>query len=1258
MANLTKTSWPLGWVPTQDDVNGDPGGLLRMDNLQQDSIGALTIARGMKEIYGPFQDYIANIWSKVGFAGASESLWVGLNQGSQIIRSLNGTFSDFTRITAGSDYPVFGDGFGYVFIFAGVTRWKDNGTAGLGGLGLPLGLLMPGDAGGGTGLPPTVVTNSQPMQNIFGAGGSWSLITGSDLTPDGGTNNGCTVTSDPIQLIGQILYTFSNPLDTTNISGAGPSANPAGDYLQLVVNLSQTSLFTDIIIDFILNQNPTTPANITDYYTFDFQVDGDPQFVQGSAQNSTLGTWRDTFTRCGTNTSLDWTTVTAIRITGITLSSTSFDAVSAIYQGGATGQLNGVYVYALVNISDNGIYEAKSPISPSSLPVYVINGSATITPPADFNTNPITSVQVYRMSVSSTNDPAVQQILSQNPNIPDLLNTFYLVGTTTPETPFVDNTSDLQALQLNINPNQFLLSVQDIPGSIIGVEGPYFGLMLYITGQYIYLSDSLDPDAVDQRYTIKAFGDPTEQNLWLKKLTNGVLILGTTKNLYEISGTLQPLPDGTIDATVTPIGENYPPLSRDVTAANATIFYVAADGLRYTQGSNSQVLSTQLNLTFQGETRFGFPAVAIYPNGNVRYPITVAHGKLFCSLPMVDGSRWLAIYNIARQTFTVQYTDPICLYGSQSDRILGGFGAGGAQSFQNNGFYQLEDSQAGGFYDSNGSLLNGYKINFLTVYDSNQQPRNRKVLMTLKIVADTGGAQINVFIGKDGKSAVQAGSFSSNGMSTSFIPLYNFNQPVLGPDAGSGNFRIQIQLLDANLVTTFRLEELTVEYDPYPEQLNYLVLQPNNMGNYDRKRWTSFAFVIDTLGNEITFNPIVDGVELSDQSITFSTQTKQTVVCYFDREVLGTDISGTFIATTATGIFEYFGTNEQETVSEKLPTPCTFLVIPPNNYGTPNRKRHSSYKFQILTRGKNVTFTPILDGVSYPPAVYNTTVKKTVEYFFAQNTEIPGFPATTQIPGDVIAIDIGGTLASDQTQNPVVPFEFYGVIEPQTIEKLPDRLEFLRIPNSNLGYPGRKRLRTLPIVIDTYGQSVLMTTIIDGIIGGAATITTSGKLTTYLFFNYDIFPIDIGVILESQTPGQPFEFYELSKPEDVEMLPVPKIYDQLGPQRFDKIGKLFGFRTRLISTGDTSIPYQIITDQIGTVVPDYGITDTNPSFAGSFPVTPFVDNIWEVQLPKSINGSIVRIVLGPTNNPFHRYDMELKVQTSGMETESQWMPVK
>jgi hypothetical protein len=258
-----------------------------------------------------------------------------------------------------------------------------------------------------------------------------------------------------------------------------------------------------------------------------------------------------------------------------------------------------------------------------------------------------------------------------------------------------------------------------------------------------------------------------------------------------------------------------------------------------------------------------------------------------------------------------------------------------------------------------------------------------------------------------------------------------------------------------------------------------------------------------------------------------------------------------------------------------------------------------------------------------------------VEYFFTVDT---------------IGIDIGGTLAASST-----PFEFYGVVIPQTVEKLPDRLEFYKTPNTNFGAAARKRLRTIPIVIDTYGQPVTFTPIVDGVLqGNTTTLQSFGKTTLYHYFINDVFGTDFGGTFQSQG-NQPFEFYEYGQPEDVEVLPVPKKYDQLGPIRLDKIGKLFGFRLRLIMNGSTtSLPYQILGDYSPTD-PTYG---TPILYSSTIQVFPGLDNVYEVFLPKSVNTDIVRLVLGPTADSFHRYDVHVKVQTSGMESDSQWVPIR
>lgn len=134
-----------------------------------------------------------------------------------------------------------------------------------------------------------------------------------------------------------------------------------------------------------------------------------------------------------------------------------------------------------------------------------------------------------------------------------------------------------------------------------------------------------------------------------------------------------------------------------------------------------------------------------------------------------------------------------------------------------------------------------------------------------------------------------------------------------------------------------------------------------------------------------------------------------------------------------------------------------------------------------------------------------------------------------------------------------------------------------------------------------------------------------------------------------------FEFYEMEHPEQVEILPVPKKYDQLGPMRFDKIAKIFGFRIRLIMNGTTqTMPYEIYGDDSPTAKPGY----SQLLFRGNFQVRPGTDYVYEIQLPKSVNSDIVRLVFGPTADSFHRYDVLMKIHQSGMQGNARWIPIK
>ena len=1498
--NLTKTNWPGGWNPSEDAINGDPNSFLRMDNLVIDKLGVLGLVDGQKKI-ATLSDSVGAIFSRT--INGIEYFWVGT--GSGFVRYDQSWGAPVDLSTTPGAGPIgtqglsaIGDAFGATLGNNGAFRVKDSGPS-LGAL--PLGILTPADQNGNG--PTGYVDPQQPATVLpatyFIIQGTPSTIpepTGFAVAPD------LSNSSDVIVAVPQFL------LDSTSIGGFGAASNINNDIIQLpfsvdspqqaiaqaYLSLLQTQLaaaelelqanpgsayYTGLILNFqgliataqgavntllldlsnivqvtmyfLLNGHPDDQQTWSDYYTYTWT--GNPPFSPGS-QSTTLTASRGDFTRVGTQQQLDWTKVISVAIDvtdDITSPICIFGPVSII--GGRTGQVNGTYNYAQVSVNNNGVYLAKSPISPLAINAQsqtgldnnftVINGSVTLFVLG--NDPQANEYWFYRLASSP---PFPFDPTTGLPTNESTVTGWQFVGKATGGAgQFVDTLSDEEVLQLNIDkslqPNIFLQSLvfNDINGlqtTLYAMEGLYEGRMLYMDTTSVYLSDYLNPDAIDPRFTLKASGDATEINLWIKKLTNGVLILGTTKDLYEITGTLTVAPDGTIDAQIIAIGEAHPPISMDVCNDNGGLYYVSASGLRVTAGSNSLELSPMLRHLFItqivdpnsppafGPSRHGLAPVATYIGTAQRYCIVASHQKLYFIVPMQDNSRHIIWYDTVTKTFGFRDNqNPTFLATGASGEVL--------VCYAN--ILHLMDYKAGYGYDTA-----GFSFLLRTVFDANNQPRNRKDLFTLKLVLDTGGSSVGVSLQKDGVGVTESdepnyislGTVSATGLQTVYLPL---NNPAL-----TLGKRFSLQINDTAGVTTFKLYEYTIEYEPRPEQLDYMRILPTNLGTICRKRWTAFAIVIDTLGNPITFTPFLDNTAWLISS-TVSTGTRLTYIFYFVTEAIATDIGGILQG----GVFEFYGIALEECVSEKLPTPVVFLVIPANNYGTPNRKRHTSYKYQILTRGQSVTFTPIIDGVAYhtsvvntitkrtvehfflqsegdvtgidiggtllspgqtpfefygaitpqqvevlpdrleylkilannygspnrkrhtsykfqintngqnvlftpivdgqvyAPTIFNTTIKKTVEHFFqiyegdvigidiggllqsqaatpfefygtivpqkieelpdrleyfvipANNYGTPnrkrhtsykyqintngspvqftpvvdGIPYTpsnvntpsrktvehffTQGEGDVIGIDVGGTLQS----NFGAPFEFYGTVIPQQIEQLPDRLEYFRIPNNNFGIAAPKRLRTIPIVIDTYGQNVLFTPIVDGVNLPQTTILNStGKKTLYHYFGTDVFGTDYGGILQSAGGGLlfPFEFYGFGQPEDVEILPVPKKFDQLGPMRFDKIGKLFAFRTRLIMNGATiSMPYAI-----------YGDTSINsptnliPLFSGSFPVNPGSDNVYDVFLPKSINTDVFRLVLGPTSDSFHRYNMLVKVISSGMQSEAKWQPIK
>lgn len=1201
--NLTKTNWPGGWNPSSDAINGSPDALLRMDNLQQEQDGAIGLIRDYKNVGPPFEDVITDIYTK-SFGGI-DYLWLGLNNGRAVKEiKIDGSqrFSG-NILENGGTRPVLGETFDYLLALSGNQRKKFDGSR-----VFQLGLETPTKKITSDATDPnrSFIVNAQATYLTPSAtGGTWELEEGHNLTDTGADK--VQWNPDSTTLRGVIRDDFPTPYDALNI-GAQQSTDPGQDRFFISIRLQDSSAFTTVRVELILD------TDNLNYYWFEWPVDTSTQFNLGIDQWSTLSTNRSLFNRQGEDLTLDWKTIKAIRVIVTAVSDTNCEIAGPKFVGGIEGQLYGSYQYIYRYCLNMGPYVAKGAWSPVSDTFTVVNGSVFVFIPAPADTSPGSGLQfgfceLARRSVPST-ESYYNPLTNEFSLLPDLLDQFYVVART-PDVGgdyFQDTLSDDDALIENEPANQFLQSVQDIPEPITGVIGIYNERTIYISASSIYLSDRLNPDAIDTRYTIKVTGAAIDVNLWIEKISNNLILLGTTQDLYEISGTLLDLPDGTLDIFVRSVGEAFPPISSDHTNVDGLVFYVAADGIRTSSGSNSSLLSPNLSQLFQGIDCHGIPAIEIISGGVQRYPIAVGNNKLYISIQHTDGKRRLHVYDLLRKTWSLRTTEVTALSNTQSDNVVYGMGA------------QLVFTD----YGSSFTNLTPLPFNLLTVYDSNGQPRNRKDTFTLKLVLDTGGVPISIYLGKDGASLAYVKDITSNGISTVYINIKNY---TLG-------FRYALQIIGSALYK-FKLLEYTIEYDARPEQLNYIRIPNSNLGSTSRKRFIRYPLVLDCLNSTVRFTPIIDNVAQTAYTDFTSIGQKETHHHFFLVNIIGTDIGG-ILESLDGGPFELTGPDFGKAISEEMPASAEYLLVIPNNYGSPNRKRSTSIKFELNTRGSNVTFTPIVDGVSYAPATHNSgsDTKKTFEYFFATSL------------GDFTWIDLGGSFLSSS------PFELYGNLIPQQVEQFPPRLESLYIAETNFGAPARKRVRTLPIVINTNGHDVTFLPIVDGSNDTPTIFNTTKKKTVFHYFKTDSFGVDYAGFLSGTNP---FEFHEMSAPVGVEVLPVGKKYDQLGPLRFDKVGKLLALRIRLILVGNTtSIPFKLL-GEAQEAVPTY---DATVLYEDAFSIVPGVDDVYEVKLPKSINGTIFRVVLGPTDDPFHRYDLQARVQFSGMETDAKWVPFK
>ncbi len=192
----------------------------------------------------------------------------------------------------------------------------------------------------------------------------------------------------------------------------------------------------------------------------------------------------------------------------------------------------------------------------------------------------------------------------------------------------------------------------------------------------------------------------------------------------------------------------------------------------------------------------------------------------------------------------------------------------------------------------------------------------------------------------------------------------------------------------------------------------------------------------------------------------------------------------------------------------------------------------------------------------------------------------------------------------------------------------------------------RKRVRVWPFEIDTLGNTIYITPYVNGIAATTQSFSNSdGFPRTFLYqFITDVFGTDYGVYISTNDQSKVFEIYKIHPPTIVQALPIAKRYDQVGVTELFRYGKIRKFYVRLIPFGGTVIPYNVLFQDTSQV-------------SGSFTVVDGKEDTYEIGVPKTTAGQILRLELGPTSFDFHRTDIILQVAKSGKDTENELIPL-
>lgn len=967
-----------GWTPSDDIINGRKNGFPVFDNLEIDRNGAIALTGGSKVLYSSYGAPAHDLYSR--YLGSTRYDYAALADGS-VWRN------NSQIITGGDPYnTAFGTAYNFALIASGTQRFKDNGST-----LTNLGVTPPS-------VPPVYLNTIYQSTPSISALANLVAVDGTTATDGNYLKINYDTTgvapASPNNAIVQTYNVAGTPFDWTTFSDG--SVATENDYILLDVKSLGTVQFelSSFTIDFLCVAGDAAGDRVSDYYSY--TLDTSSVDVNNTGADSwNLKIRRSAFTRVGSGVG-GWNSIYGWRITANCTDSTRTfiefyphgDATNPsgfCFYGGDASQDDGWWEFAQMNVNDTGSYLATSALGPNTGFIHLAFGQAVLQLQAP------TDPQVNQVWVFARSQPAIDgaSALEQWMCVGQITN-FSTLSSYTVQFSVED------AVNLGIQANINLLGIDsaEISDSIVSILGPINGRWYYLTTEFLYPSDVNNPDAVDTSLGIRVSGSTSERVQWAVQVAESTVLIGTSVDIYILTGTFATLPDQTIDIYFRALGCKFPAFTRDVTAYGGVAYYYSSDGWRSINGStgeNIQITAPNIDRLFRNEQQANiynyFPANVNFPPASLRSPITTAYGKLWGA--SVQTNR-IEIYDFVRQ-----YWRNYGLYNWASTYALTATQDGHILMFTAD--LKLHDICLYNNKQIAGS--NSYFQLLSSTFDGGD-PNVRKEFYTIRLRCYTGtSGTVNLYINFDDGTQLTVSSNISSSVSGSGLrgpipqDIYFDLEQFLNPSGTNPTLHKTWQYQILGRTNDFILEDITIFYDNRPQQLTSYHSLPDNSGVASLKRLRDWPMVIDTLGNTIKMTIIADGTPLSP-TLNINTSNKQTVHNFVDTDAFATDYEFTLTG----GIFELYGVMQPNFV-QVLPPPLQFDQVGPEELFKYGRLKQIGIRV-YPNGGTRIPYTIYFNDNSTSTGVFTVANQQEATYFV-------GIPKGNG--GEVVRITFGPT---------------------------------------------------------------------------------------------------------------------------------------------------------------------------------------------------------------------------------------------------------